>query len=140
MHPNKANFIEGLSLLLSAWPVLRTAVREEWGGHESAEKAEWLVRALTEHFDERGHKLEQEELEDILLDVMAREFNVLLEDQSERTLADQMIVLFRQSVKGQVELLNKLRAASNISLSNYSQNIEKIEDSSGDDDPDDIIE
>lgn len=112
MHPNKANFIEGLRLLMSNWPTLRLAVAEEWGGHESAAKADWLIDALVEHFDERGRRVDVEELEDILVDVMAREFNVVLEDQSERALAAQILGLFQQCVRGETALLEQLRLRS----------------------------
>jgi pre-rRNA-processing protein TSR2 len=135
MHPNKANFIEGVRLLLSNWPTLRTAVLEEWGGHQSQEKADWLVDSIVEHFDERGKRIDQEELEDIFLDVMAREFNVLLEDQSERSLAAQLLVLFQQSVKGETALLVELRAR----VGNLHKAESRIEDSdeSGGDEGDD---
>lgn len=130
MHPNKVNFIEGLRLLMSNWSTLRLAVVEEWGGHESQAKADWLIDALVEHFDERGKKVEQEELEDVLLDVMAREFNVMLEDQSERGLASQILVLFQQSVQGQTALLEQLRLKVS---SGSTFNVEyMIEDSSDD--------
>jgi pre-rRNA-processing protein TSR2 len=112
MHPNRANFLEGVRLIFGGWPVLKTAISEEWGGPESAEKVNWFVESLLEHFDERGTKIEQEELEDILLHVMGHEFNVVLEDESERFVASQVLRLFRESIKGESSLLMQLRQSS----------------------------
>lgn len=57
-----------------------------------------------------GKKVEPEDLEDILLDVMAREFHVNLEDLSEREIARLLFDLFRESIKGEDSLLKQLRA------------------------------
>lgn len=53
--------------------------------------------------------MEVEELEDILLDVMEREFFIQLEDGSEREIAQMLWNLYRQSIRGDVELLAALR-------------------------------
>ena len=86
------------------------AVKNEWGGHQSGEKAAWLLQTLVEHFDERGRKVDADELEDILLQVMANEFNAMLEDGSERIVAVQIMRLFEQSVRGETTFLEQLRS------------------------------
>lgn len=109
IHPNKLLFIEGTKIILNTWTALRIAVEQEWGGSLSQEKSAWLVDALVEHFDAEGKKVEKEDLEDILLDVMGREFNVALEDESEREIASLLYTLYHECTSGKTTLLNHLR-------------------------------
>lgn len=99
MHPNKQNFIEGLSIILKRWTALQLAIEMEWGGPHTVEKAQDLEDSLIDYFEKgeptlcylstdpwgclEGKALEQEDLEDILLDVMQDEFGTVLEDGSE---------------------------------------------------------
>lgn len=130
MHPNKANFVEGLRIILTSWHTFRLAVENEWGGHQSGEKAEWFLQSLVEHFDERGRKVDLEEVEDILLDVLEREFNAVLEDGSEKPLAHRILALYQQCIKGETLLLQVLRAEPVCAL----QSIFEGESSGSDDD------
>lgn len=109
MHPNKLNFIEGTKIIITTWAALRIAVQNEFGGPQSQEKADWLVDAIVEHFDAEGKSVEVEDLEDILLDVMAREFHVTLEDESELEVANLLFNLYRQCITGNTTLLDSLR-------------------------------
>ena len=110
VHPNKVLFLEGAKIILTTWSALRISVDQEWGGHFSQEKASWLIDALVEHFDVEGKKVEKEDLEDILLDVMAREFNVILEDESEREIASLLYNLYHECISGKTDLLDTLRS------------------------------
>ncbi len=56
-----------------------------------------------------GSKVEPEDLEDILLDVMAREFHVCLEDGSEREIARMLWNLYRECVRGERKILEALK-------------------------------
>ena len=51
---HKAAFAEGVRLVLSTWPLLVLAVANEWGGPDSAAKAEWLGDVVVELFDTRA--------------------------------------------------------------------------------------
>jgi hypothetical protein len=75
---------EGISLLLSRWPVLKVAVEEEWGGHESHEKLEWLIDEMIGIFslNTTTHGYSLLDIELILEDVLSTEFNVEVEDNS----------------------------------------------------------
>lgn len=53
IHPNKLNFIEGLSLVLERWVALKMALEMEWGGHDTARKSDEFKAALVDYF-ERG--------------------------------------------------------------------------------------
>lgn len=98
MHPNKANFIEGLSIVMKRWTALQLAVEMDWGGPYSSEKAKDFEESLADYFEKgsfslskfvfhifilEGKKLEPEDIEDILYDVMRDEFGTILEDESE---------------------------------------------------------
>ena len=109
IHPNKLNFIEGVDLILNDWTALKLAVQMEFAGEDTHEKARWLRKVIVDHFDAEGKKVEPEDLEDILLDVMVREFYVNLEDFSEREIARLLFDLFRECIRGEVKLLNNLR-------------------------------
>lgn len=56
-----------------------------------------------------GSKVEPEDLEDILLDVMAREFHICLEDGSERQIARMLWDLYRECVRGERKILETLK-------------------------------
>jgi len=109
IHPNKSNFIEGVNLIFDSWTAFTLAVQMEFAGEETHEKADWLRKVIVDHFDAEGKKVEPEDLEDILLDVMSREFHVTLEDFSEREIAKLLFDLFRECIRGDVDLLNQLR-------------------------------
>lgn len=109
IHPNKINFIEGVDLIFNGWTALSLAVQMEFAGEDTQEKARWLRKVIVDHFDAEGKKVEPEDLEDILLDVMVREFYVNLEDFSEREIARLLFDLFRECIRGEVKLLNQLR-------------------------------
>lgn len=99
MHPNKANFLEGLSIVMKRWTALQLAVEMQWGGHNAAEKAKDFEESLADYFEKgfefyyikiilkiiiiEGKKLEPEDIEEILYDVMRDEFGAILEDESE---------------------------------------------------------
>jgi hypothetical protein len=109
MHPNRCNFCEGLELLLRAWPALCLAIEQQWAGPDTPAKLPWLRDALAEHFDAEGPKVEVFDLEDILRDVLIREFACILEDDSECTVARDIHRLYRDCVTGGSARLEELR-------------------------------
>ena len=82
-HVQEGILAEGISLLLSYWPVLKVAVEEEWGGHESHEKLQWLIDEMIRIFSPNNtHSYSSYDIELILEDVLSTEFNVEIEDDS----------------------------------------------------------
>ena len=72
-------------------------------------------------------------MEDILLDVMAREFHINLEDSSEREIARLLFDLFRECIRGETVLLNHLRLKASSRKSSkdvvsQSQGIDRVEE------------
>ena len=106
-----AEFQAGVTAALRSWSALRTAVETEWGGAESHAKAEDLRANILSQFDTSGKpKMQQEELEDNLADYMEEEFSVVLEDGSERQLADVIYRMYEACAKGDVTLCRQVVA------------------------------
>ena len=47
---SKSHFEEGLDLILSKWTALQLAIDQEWGGHNSTEKAQYMADELLDWF------------------------------------------------------------------------------------------
>lgn len=106
-----AEFQAGVTAALRSWSALRTSVETEWGGAESHAKAEDLRTNILSQFDTSGKpKMQQEELEDNLADYMEEEFSVVLEDGSERQLADVIYRMYEACARGDVTLCRQVVA------------------------------
>ena len=106
-----AEFQAGVTAALRSWSALRTAVETDWGGAESHAKAEDLRTNILSQFDTSGKpKMEQEELEDNLADYMKEEFSVVLEDGSERQLAEVIYRMYDACARGDVTLARQVVA------------------------------
>ena len=106
-----AEFQAGVTAALRSWSALRTAVETDWGGAESHAKAEDLRTNILSQFDTSGKpKMEQEELEDNLADYMEEEFSVVLEDGSERQLAEVIYRMYDACARGDVTLARQVVA------------------------------
>ncbi|KAL1411901.1 rRNA accumulation-related protein [Vanrija albida] len=109
-------FARGVVALLDLWPALTIAVREGWGGHESADKKTWLASELIDSFEQRADYVEAEgartvdaksaadppldidQLADLLTQVMSDEFDAAIEDGSVEPLAADILRLWRDVV------------------------------------------
>jgi hypothetical protein len=52
----KAGFEEGVGLVFSQWTALCLAVEQEWGGHESEDKANFLIDEVIQWFYKKKGK------------------------------------------------------------------------------------
>lgn len=86
------------------------AVQHEWGGSESVAKAEDLRTNIFAFFDgsSPNPKMTQEDLEDNLIAYMEEEFGVVLEDNSEREIADLICRMYQQCGKGECALVKEV--------------------------------
>lgn len=85
--------------LLQIWPALRLALSQHWGTDTAlTHLAEDIVDLFyTLAISESAFKLpEEEDLEDLLLGVLSTEFNLTLEDGSERMIAKDLIALWEE--------------------------------------------
>jgi pre-rRNA-processing protein TSR2 len=74
---------DGVNLLLSNWFALRTAIEQGWGGHETQDKALWFIDTIAEYLIKDGHKIDVDDISDVILDIMSEEFKTILEDNSD---------------------------------------------------------
>lgn len=143
-----AEFQAGVTATLRSWSALRTAVEQSWGGAESAAKADDLRSNIFTFFDgsvSSKPKMSQEELEDNLLGYMEEEFGVVLEDESEREVADLIWRMYELCGRGDVRLArevvqNAIRAEDAIRQSNVKSVIKSEDDDDMEEDDDSDVE
>ncbi|KAJ1918382.1 rRNA accumulation- protein [Tieghemiomyces parasiticus] len=139
-HPNQAAFTEGLIIVLQNWPVLKSAVDEEWGGPESREKQQWFIDTLVQYVGKEGSKLGAEDLESVMLQILQDEFNVTVDDDSVYALGKFILRMYHQCIKGDHSVVENLRREAETRRGTIL-NIAKREDEAGaseDDDSDDL--
>ena len=105
--PASVLFARGVIARLAYWPALRIAVDQGWGGPESAEKRTWIASVLVDDFEEQEPKPDVDYVEDRLLQVMADEFDAVLEDGSAEAVAKDIIRLWEEVSGGKAALLGE---------------------------------
>lgn len=104
-------FRDGVTATLRSWSAFRTAVDSGWGGVESQAKAEDLRDNLYRVFDGSSNpprSMTQEDLEDNLTDYMEDQFSIVLEDNSERQVADTLWRMYDACFKGDNTLAKQM--------------------------------
>ncbi|XP_048872800.1 pre-rRNA-processing protein TSR2 homolog isoform X2 [Brienomyrus brachyistius] len=92
-------FTEALRAVLETWPVLQIAVDNGFGGVYSKQKADWMVDAVQQYF-QQNDDLQQYEVEDFLADLMNNEFDTVVDDGSLPQVASKICQLFKQCEQG----------------------------------------
>ena len=128
-------FRAGLTATLKSWSALRAAVEGGWGGVQSQEKAEELRQHLYENFQGTTPKMDIYDLEDNLAIYMEEQFSVVLEDQSERQVADMLHRMHEACVKGDVTLARQ--AVESAQRAEAIKNAFPVQVQNTDDDDDD---
>ncbi|XP_066500166.1 pre-rRNA-processing protein TSR2 homolog [Hoplias malabaricus] len=134
----RALFGEGVRAVLHTWPVLQIAVDNGFGGVYSQQKANWMVEAVQQYFQE-NRDLEQEEVEDFLSELMNNEFDTVVDDGSLPQVAQKVCGMFLQCQQGKLdevrELIKKLDKSSGRAKATLVKTPEEEEsDDDGDDD------
>ncbi|EFJ43017.1 hypothetical protein VOLCADRAFT_96752 [Volvox carteri f. nagariensis] len=102
-------FEEGARLIFSKWTALALAVENQWGGSNSAEKADLLLHDCLDWFyNKREHYVD--ELEENLDDAILQDFNLEAEDGSPHQVADALVKLHNELVAGSTTYLEQLRS------------------------------
>ena len=131
-------FRAGLTACLRSWSALRAAVEGGWGGHESLAKAEDLRRNILQHLDGSSfppRSITIDDLEDNLAIYLEEEFCVMLEDNSERQVADSIWRMYEECmVKGDATLARQLVQAANGVLQQSTAFPVKVQSQEEDDD------
>jgi len=83
MEEAKANFTHSTALIIHMWSALDIAVQNEWAGPDSADIRDWLGGIIVDMFSfPTVKKVETEDVEDVLIQVLDDEFELRLEDDS----------------------------------------------------------
>lgn len=110
LNPESPSLLcEGISLVLSQWTALRMAVENEWGGRDSHRKSEELVSTILSWFAQSKPPLYIDDLENMLDENMVLSFNTEIEDGSIEEVAEQLMILHEDCLKGNYEPIEKLR-------------------------------
>ncbi|KAH9853335.1 Pre-rRNA-processing protein TSR2-domain-containing protein [Lenzites betulinus] len=100
-------FARGVIARLAYWPALRIAVDQGWGGPESAAKRSWLASVIVDDFEEQTPAPDVGWVEDRLLQVMAEEFDTVLEDGSPEAVAKDVVRLWEEASVGRTALMKE---------------------------------
>ena len=140
-HPNTVLFARGTLARLALWPALRLAVHASWGGPASAEKQRWLAGVLVDQFEPfivapppslpasassrtrpvgsgsgSGSDPPPDDVyvEELLLQIMADEFDVTLEDDSAVAVARDIVKLFETVCAGDETFVKEFEAQADM--------------------------
>jgi pre-rRNA-processing protein TSR2 len=110
-----AEFHAGVTAILRSWSPLKTAVESEWGGTQSKEKAEYLRTHMLTCFDYTKQKpsIDMYDLEDDLAIFMEEEFSIVLEDNSEKQIAQLLFKIYEMCGNGNFSLARELILKAN---------------------------
>ncbi|KAI8364482.1 Pre-rRNA-processing protein TSR2-domain-containing protein [Choanephora cucurbitarum] len=137
-HPNKLAFEEGARYIFNNWTALRLAVEQDWGGVESPEKKEWFIDVVIDYFAKQGKKLDVDDIEAVLSQVMSDEFHTTLEDDSPYLVAKHLYELFNQCIHGNHTEVERLREKAKSQNAYMGSSMGQGDDSdSGDENDDD---
>jgi pre-rRNA-processing protein TSR2 len=94
--PQQLLFARALISTFALWPALRLAVAEEWGGPDSADKADFLLSHLADtHAGALPAEPDLDDLADVLVGYFGDEFETRLEDESADYVAGRIVTLHR---------------------------------------------
>ncbi|KAI9807581.1 MAG: hypothetical protein M1825_005521 [Sarcosagium campestre] len=105
----QAKFDLGIAVSLFDWPVLSLAVQSHWGGGDSEAKREWFAGAVSDLFTSRP-ETDLEDVETVLLQVMLDEFDVNVDDESAYDVAELIMLLRAETLKGNFQRVDSLHA------------------------------
>ncbi|XP_020274203.1 pre-rRNA-processing protein TSR2 [Asparagus officinalis] len=110
LNPESFNlFSEGISLVLSRWTALQMAIENQWGGRDSRQKSHDLASSILSWFSQSKEPLYIDDLENILDECMALSFNTEIDDGSVEEVAEELMVMHEDCLRGNYESIEKLR-------------------------------
>ncbi|KAI9666098.1 MAG: hypothetical protein M1821_004033 [Bathelium mastoideum] len=137
----QSQFEAGVWYTLCLWPELVTAVSNQWGGPDSAEKRDWLAGHISDLFVERPDT-DAEDVETRLLEVLEDEFDARLETESEVDVAQDILLVRKETLEGNFQRVQNLKAryertGKNVGLGPGVQIVEHVQEDDGDEEWDD---
>ena len=129
-------FRAGLTACLRSWSALHKAVESGWGGVESEQKANDLRSNILQYFDGSRFppRLALEDLEDNLAIYMEEEFSIVLEDGSDRQVAETIYKMYEDCYKGDATFARSIVALAENAIAVESAFPSKIQSSEHDED------
>ncbi|KAF7327658.1 hypothetical protein MKEN_00345200 [Mycena kentingensis (nom. inval.)] len=103
-------FARGVIARLATWDTLRLAVQEGWGGAGAAQKRTWLASVIVDAFEETVPIPDDQYVEEILVQVLADEYDTELQDGSAEPVAVDIVRLWEETQQGGEELVRKFEA------------------------------
>ncbi|KIY43810.1 hypothetical protein FISHEDRAFT_77741 [Fistulina hepatica ATCC 64428] len=104
-QPSSVLFARGVIARLALWNVLRIATQENWGGPNAAQKQTWIASVIVDSFEEQDPVPDDQYIEEMLLQIMADEFDTLLEDGSAESVARDIVHIWEESQTGRDALV-----------------------------------
>lgn len=106
---HRPTFDRGVKAVFERWTAMQLAVVNAWGGIESERKAVEAEEEISEWFASKKHK-DALELEDMLIEILADDFNVTCEDGSPREVANALCAMYEQCADGNYEMVARIEA------------------------------
>ncbi|KAF8148815.1 Pre-rRNA-processing protein TSR2-domain-containing protein, partial [Crassisporium funariophilum] len=100
-------FARGVIARLAIWTTLRIAVQENWGGPNASAKRTWLASIIVDAFEEQIPTPDDQYIEELLLQVMADEFEAEIEDGSTESVAQDIVHIWDETRTGKQDLVSK---------------------------------
>ncbi|KAF2870333.1 Pre-rRNA-processing protein TSR2-domain-containing protein [Massariosphaeria phaeospora] len=104
----EAKFDLGIWHTLCNWSDLTVAVQNQWGGPDSSDKRDWLAGAISEIFASNPDT-DTEDVEVVLLQALEDEFGVRVEDETEVTVARDIMALRKEVAEGNFAKVDALQ-------------------------------
>lgn len=98
-------FARGVIARLATWETLRLAVQDGWGGPEGSEKRTWMASVIVDAFEETVPPPDDQYIEEMILQIMADEFDANVEDGSGEQVAVDITRLWEETRSGKEDLV-----------------------------------
>ncbi|KAJ7775696.1 Pre-rRNA-processing protein TSR2-domain-containing protein [Mycena maculata] len=108
--PSSVLFARGVIARLATWDTLRLAVQEGWGGPGALQKRTWLASVIVDAFEETVPTPDDQYVEEILVQVLADEFDTDLEDGSAEPVALDIVRIWDETRIGRDDLVLRFEA------------------------------
>lgn len=117
------------------------AIQNQWGGRDSLKKSHNLASSILSWFSQSKEPLYVDDLENILDESMALSFNAEIEDGSIEEVAEQLMVMHEECLKGNHESIENLRMSvpGTNAVSQSKRVINDDEDESSDEEASDMM-
>lgn len=105
-------FARGVIARLATWDIFRVAVQENWGGPNGSAKRTWLASEIVDAFEQQSPVPDDQYIEEMLLQVIADEFDAVVEDGSGESVAVDIVRLWEETRLGKQDLVVKFEEAA----------------------------